>query len=103
MLVETQASAALASTEANAALSERFAPRSSPLSFDQIEGVQNHAGIVTAVADAGEARHAVFAAAHRLAVDDAGAQAQARQRLHNQGEAGCEIVAGAAVEADAAT
>src|SRR5260221_2530281 len=45
-----------------------------------------------------EARHAVVAAAHRLAVDDAGARAQAGERLDDQPEADGQIVAGAAVE-----
>ena len=40
-------------------------------------------------------------AARRLAVDDAGARAQAGERLHDQGEAVGEIVAGPAVAANA--
>ncbi len=37
-------------------------------------------------------------AAHRLAVDDAGARAQPGERLHDQREPVGEVVAGAAVE-----
>ena len=44
-------------------------------SFDQIEGVEEHAPIVPSIADVVEARDPVLAARHRLAVDDAGARA----------------------------
>jgi len=54
------------------------------------------------IADAAEARHAVVAAANRLAVDDAGASAEPDQRLYDQAKAVGQVVAGAAVEANAA-
>ncbi len=53
-----------------------------------------------AVADAVEARHAVVAAAHRLAVDDARARAQAGQGLDDQREAVCQVIARPAIELD---
>ena len=68
--------------------------RSSPFELDQVEGVGEDAGVVAAVADAVEARHAILAAAHRLAVDDAGARAQAGERLHDQRETVGQVVAG---------
>jgi hypothetical protein len=50
-----------------------------------------------------EAPHAVVAAAHRLAVDDAGARTQAGERLDDQREAVGQVVARAAVEPHART
>ena len=50
-----------------------------------------------------EARHAVVAAAHRLAVDDAGARAQAGEGLDDQRKAMGQVVARAAVEPHAGT
>src|SRR5262249_34828668 len=64
----------------------------------QIEGVQEHAGVVPPIADAVEARHAIALAGYRLAVDDAGSRAQPSHGFDNQGKTVGEIVAGAAVE-----
>ena len=50
------------------------------------------------IPDAVEVRHAVLVAAHGLAVDDAGARAQAGERLDDQREAVGQVVAGAAVQ-----
>jgi hypothetical protein len=50
------------------------------------------------IPDAVEAWHAVIVAGDRLAVDDAGARAQANQRLDDQREAVGQVVAGAAIE-----
>jgi hypothetical protein len=65
--------------------SSRGAPGSpinlSPVELDHVEGVEKHGGVVAAVADAVEAGHAVVAAAHPLAVDDAGARAPPGERL----------------------
>jgi transposase len=72
------------------ALLDRLAPQIIAVQLDQVEGVEEDEGVVAAVADAVEARHAVVAAAHRLAVDDAGARAQAGERLHAVGQ----VVAG---------
>src|SRR5262249_50227991 len=41
--------------------------------LDQIEGVQEHAGVMPPVAEAVETRHAVAVAGHSLTIDDAGA------------------------------
>jgi hypothetical protein len=64
-----------------------------PVQFDEVEGVQEDAGVVPPVADAVEARPAVIVAAHRLAVDDAGSRAETGQRLDDQGEAVGQAVA----------
>jgi len=56
---------------------------------------------VAAVADAVEAGHAVTMAADRLAVDDAGTGAQTGEGFHDRREAIGEVVAWAAVAANA--
>jgi len=53
---------------------------------------------MAAVANAVEQSDAVFITGNRLAVDNAGARAEARQRLDDQGKTVREIIAGAAVE-----
>ena len=100
VLVEAQAGRGLGKHRGQRGLAhlERLAPQVVAVQLDQVEGVQEDAGVVAAVADAVEARHAVVAAAHRLAVDDAGARAQTGQRLDDQREAIGQVVAGAAVE-----
>jgi len=45
-----------------------------------------------------EARHAVAVAGDRLTIDDAGLRAYPCQSFHDQREAVCEVIAGAAVE-----
>jgi hypothetical protein len=57
---------------------ERFASQVVAVEFDQIEGIQEDARVMTAIAQAVEVRHALVVAAHRLAVVDAGARAQPR-------------------------
>src|SRR5258707_4363371 len=69
-----------------------LAPQVIAVKLDQVEGVQEHARVVAAIADAVEARHAVVAAAHRLAVDDAGARAQAGKGLDDQREGIGQVV-----------
>src|SRR5262245_41808596 len=54
---------------------EGLAPQIVAVQLNQVEGVQEDAGVMAAVADAVEARHAAVVAAHGLAVDDAGARA----------------------------
>jgi hypothetical protein len=72
--------------------------RSSPFSSIRVEGVEEDAGVMPPVADAVEACHAVIVAAHRLAVDDAGARAQAGEGLDNQREAVGQVISRAAIE-----
>jgi len=51
------------------------------------------------VPDELERGNAVVIASHRFAIDDAGARAQARQRLDDQRKAAGEVIAGSAIEA----
>jgi hypothetical protein len=51
---------------------KRVAAEVVAVQFDQVEGVQEDAGVIAPVADAVEAWHLVIVAAYRLAVDDAG-------------------------------
>jgi hypothetical protein len=67
--------------------------------LDQVEGVEEDAIIMPAIAQQIERRQAVVVASHSLAVDDAGARAQTRQRFDDQREAVGEIVARPAEEA----
>src|SRR5438093_969390 len=60
--------------------------RSSPFSSIRVEGIKENAFVMVAVADAIERSDAVVITGNRLAVDDAGARAQADQRLHDQGK-----------------
>jgi hypothetical protein len=92
--------AAFASTDASVALRTSSGSRrkSSPLS-----SIRSHASVVPPVADALEARHAIVAAGDSLAVDDAGARAQARDGIHDQREAVRQVIAGATVEFHALT
>src|SRR5205814_9207201 len=64
--------------------------RSSPFSSIRVEGIKENAFVMVAVADAIERSDAVV---NRLAVDDAGARAQAYERLHDQGKPIGEIIA----------
>jgi hypothetical protein len=66
---------------------ERVAAEIVAVQLDQIEGVQEHAGVVSAVTDALEARHSIVVTGDRLAVDDAGPPAQPSQGLDDQREA----------------
>ena len=50
------------------------------------------------VANEIERRYAVVVASNRLPIDDAGARAQASQRLNDQREAAGEVIAGTAIE-----
>src|SRR4029077_286376 len=66
--------------------------------FDQVGGVQENAFVMVPVANAIEQRDAVVITGNRLPVDDARARAQPGQRLDDQREAVCEVIARAAVE-----
>src|ERR1700745_1470442 len=66
--------------------------------FDEVEGVEEDAFVSALVPDEIERGNAVFIASDGLAIDDAGARAQAGQRIDNQREATGKIIAGATVE-----
>jgi hypothetical protein len=77
---------------------ERIAAQIVAVQFDQIEGIEEHAGVMPAVTNAIEARHPIGIASDSFAIDDAGARAQLGQSLHNQREAISQIIAWATVE-----
>src|SRR5271165_7004981 len=72
--------------------------RSATVQLDQVERIEEHAPVVPAIADAVEARDAIVAACHRLAVDDAGARTQPGEALDDEREALGEVVARPTVE-----
>ena len=75
-------------------------PQVVTVELDEVEGVEEHALVVPAIADAIEARDAVVAAGDRLAVEDAGARAQAGEALDDEREALGQVIARPAVELD---
>jgi hypothetical protein len=52
---------------------ERLTPQVVTVQLDQVEGLEEHAGVVPPIADSVEARHAIAVAGHSLTIDDAGA------------------------------
>src|SRR5215467_2776826 len=100
MLIEPDARAGLGHDgwERGLANLKRIAPQVIAVQFDQVEGVQERAVIMAAVANEIERGNAVVIAGDSLAVDDAGARAQACQRLDDQREAAGEVIARTAVE-----
>src|SRR6516164_7297856 len=75
-----------------------IAPQVVAVQFDQVEGVQERAVIMAAVANEIERGNAVVIAGDSFAVDDAGARAQSCQRLDDQREAMGEVIARTAIE-----
>src|SRR5262245_47129225 len=75
-----------------------IAPQVVASQLDQVEGLQERAVIMAAVANEIERGNAVVIAGDSFAVDDAGAGAQACHRLNDQREAMGEIVARTAIE-----
>ena len=100
MLVEAQAKASFGQHTSKRGLAhfQGITPHVVAVQFDQVEGVQERAVIMAAVANEIERGNAFVIAGNGLAVDDAGARAQARQRLDDQREAMGEVIAGTAVE-----
>src|SRR6516162_3223168 len=77
---------------------ERLPPQVIAVQLNQIEGIEEHVRIMPPVADAIEARDAVLTARHSLAIEDAGARAQASERLDDEREAVGKVVARPAAE-----
>src|SRR5262249_22464090 len=100
MLVEAQAKASFGQRTSKRGLAhfQGIAPEIVAVQFDQVEGVQERAVIMAAVANEIERSNAVVIAGNSFAIDDAGTRTHARQRLDNQREAMGEVVAGTAVE-----
>src|SRR6516162_4424751 len=72
-------------------------PQVVAVQFDEVEGVEEGVTVMASVADTVERGNAVIVASNRLPIDDAGARAQASQRLDDQREAAGEVIAGPAV------
>ena len=62
------------------------------------KAVEEYAPVSALVPDEIERGNAVLVASNRLAIDDAGARAQPRERINDQREATSEVIAGTAVE-----
>jgi hypothetical protein len=75
MLIEPNARTGLGHDRCECGLADRkrIAPQVVAVQFDQVEGVQERAVIMAAVANEIERGNAVVIAGDRLAVDDAGA------------------------------
>src|SRR5262245_16551054 len=98
MLVEAQAKAGFGQRASKRGLArfQGIAPHVCAVQFDQIEGVEEYAVVSPVMADEIERSNAVVVAGDRFAVDDAGARAQASQRLDDQREAMGEVITRAA-------
>src|SRR5262249_2573565 len=77
----------------------RSTPQVVTIQLDQVEGVEEYALVRAVVTDELERGNAVVVAGNSFAVDDAGARAQACQRLDDQREAAGGVLARPAVEA----
>src|SRR5262245_9619796 len=100
MLVEAQDKASFGQHTSKRGLAhfQRITPQVVPVQLNQVEGVEEGTVVMAVVANEIERRHAVVGASNRLPIDDAGARAQADERLDDQREAAGEVVAGTAVE-----
>jgi len=101
MLVEAQAKASFGQDTSKRGLAhlKRITPHVVAIQLDQVESVEEGTVVMAVVANEIERRHAVVIASDSFAVDNAGARAQACQRLDDQREATSEVIAGAAIEA----
>jgi hypothetical protein len=77
---------------------KRIMPQVVAVLFNEVEGVQERGVIMAAVANEIERGHAVLIASDSLAIDDAGARAQACQRLDYQRETAGKVIARTTVE-----
>jgi hypothetical protein len=77
---------------------QRIAPQVVTLQFDQVECVDEDTVVVAVVANEIEQGNAVVIASDSFAIDNAGARAQAGERINDQREAAGEVIAGTAVE-----
>ena len=100
VLAESDASLGLGHDRCERGLADlkRIAPQVVAVQLDEVEGVQERAVIMAAVANEIERGNAVVIAGDRFAIDDAGARAQASQRFDDQREAMGEVIARTAVE-----
>jgi hypothetical protein len=77
---------------------QRIAPQIIAVQLDQVEGVEEYAVVSALVTNEIERGNAVVIAGDSFAIDDAGARAEASQRLNDQREATGEVIARTAVE-----
>ena len=100
MLVEAQAwrSARDQARQRGLAHGKRIAAKVIPVQLDQVESPKEDAGAMAPVSHSLKAGDAVVAAGDCLAVDDAGACAQAGESLDDPGEASDEIISRSAIE-----
>src|SRR5262245_14116559 len=100
MLVEAQAKASFGQRTSKRGLADlkRIAPQVVAVEFDEVEGVEEYSAGSAVVTDEIERGNAVVIAGDSFAVDDAGAGAQAGQRLDDQREAMGEVITRTAVE-----
>src|SRR6516225_390561 len=100
MLVEAEAKASFGQHTSKRGLADlkRITPQVVAIQFDEVEGVEEDAVISALVPDEIERGDTVVIAGDSFTVDNAGARAQACQRLDDQREAASEVIAGAAIE-----
>src|SRR5262249_57339615 len=100
MLIESNAGAGLGHDRRERGLADlkRVAPQVITVQLDEVEGVEEYALVSALMTDEIERGDAVVIAGDSFAVDDAGARAQACQRLDDQREATSEVVARTAIE-----
>src|SRR5262249_49431849 len=77
---------------------KRIAPHIVAVQFDQVEGIEEDALVSPVVTDEIERGNAVVIAGNSFAIDDAGARAQAGERINDQRETAGEVVARTAIE-----
>src|SRR5262249_1449164 len=88
----------LATIDASAAFRTSSGSRRRSSPFDEVEGVEEYAVVSALVTNEIERGNAVVIAGDSFAIDDAGARAEASQRLNDQREATGEVIARTAVE-----
>jgi len=100
VLVEAQAKASFGQHASKRGLAhfQRITPQVVAVQLDQVESVEEGTVVMAVVANEIERGNAVVIAGDSFAVDDAGARAQARQRLDDQREAAGEVVARTTIE-----
>src|SRR5262245_3372533 len=100
MLVEPDARSSLGHDRCERGLADlkRIAPQVVAVQLDQVEGVEEYALVSALVTDEIERGNAVVIAGDSFAVDDAGAGAQACQRLDDQRKAAGEVITRTAIE-----
>src|SRR6516165_8583491 len=88
VFVEAQAKASFGQRTSKRGLAhfQRITPHVVAIQLDQVEGVEEGVTVMASVADTVERGNAVVVASNRLPIDDAGARAQASQRLDDQRE-----------------